>query len=79
MAEEVAIAFIDGRFSHKGEDYKTDAKEEVVFTHDFKGPVARVRRGYGLTMNLGNFESARFDVTLELPCYVEDIDAADSI
>lgn len=77
MAEEAAVAFIDGRFVHKGEEYDARAKEEVVLVHDFKGPVARVRRGYGLTMNLGNYESARFDVILELPCYPEDIDAAD--
>jgi hypothetical protein len=77
MAEEAAVAFIDGRFVHKGEEYDSTSKEETVLVHDFKGPVARVRRGYGLTMNLGNYESARFDVVLEVPCYVEDIDAAD--
>lgn len=75
--EEAAVAFIDGRFLHKGKEYKATASDEVVMVHDFKGPVARVRRGYGLTMNLGNYESARFDVTLELPCYPEDVDAAD--
>lgn len=77
MAEEAAIAFIDGRFLHKGKEYDSKSSEEVVHVHDFKGPVARVRRGYGLTMNLGNYESARFDVVLELPCVVEDIDTAD--
>lgn len=77
MAEEAAVAFIDGRFLHKGKEYDSKATEEVVHVHDFDGPVARIRRGYGLTMNLGNYESARFDVVLELPCHVEDIDAAD--
>lgn len=77
MPQEAAVAFIDGRFLHKGNEYDSKATEEVVSVHDFDGPVARIRRGYGLTMNLGNYESARFDVTLELPCHVEDIDAAD--
>ena len=77
MAEEAAIAFIDGRYLRKGKEYKSDASEEVVSVHNFDGPVARVKRGYGLTMNLGTYESARFDVTLELPCHVEDVDAAD--
>lgn len=77
MAEEAAIAFIDGRYLHKGKEYKSNVSEEVVLAHNFDGPVARVKRGYGLTMNLGGYESARFDVVLELPCYVEDIDTAD--
>lgn len=77
MAEEAAVAFIDGRFLHRGKEYEATAKEETVLVHNFEGPVARVRRGYGLTLNLGNYESARFDVVLELPCHVEDIDAAD--
>lgn len=77
MAEEVAIAFVDGRFLHRGKEYKATAKEEIVLAHQFEGPVAHITRGYGLTLNLGNYESARFDVTLKLPCHVEDIDAAD--
>lgn len=77
MAEEAAVAFIDGRFLHRGKEYKATASEETVLVHNFEGPVARIKRGYGLTLNLGNYESARFDVTLELPCHVEDIDAAD--
>lgn len=77
MAEEAAIAFIDGRYLHRGKEFKSEASEEIVSVHKFDGPVARVKRGYGLTMNLSNYESARFDVILELPCYVEDIDAAD--
>lgn len=77
MAEEVAIAFVDGRFLHRGKEYRATAKEEIVHVHKYEGPVARIKRGYGLTMNLGNYESARFDVTLELPCHVEDVDAAD--
>jgi len=29
---------------------------------------AKVKFGYGLTINLGNYESARIDVGVELPC-----------
>ena len=36
-----------------------------------------VTRGYGLTLNLGNYESARFDVTITMPCYPEDVEACD--
>lgn len=77
MAEEAAVAFIDGRFLHRGKEYKATAKEEIVQVHNFDRPVARVKRGYGLTLNLGNYESARFDVSIEVPCYLEDVDLAD--
>ena len=30
---------------------------------------ARLRLGGGITKNLGNFESARFDVSLDMPCH----------
>jgi len=76
--EEVGIGFINGRFLHRGKEYDSYAKEEIVTPpHQFEGPVARVGRGYGLTLNLTNYESARFDVYLEVPCHVEDIDNAD--
>jgi len=39
--------------------------------------VAKVRRGYGLTLNLGNYESARCDVSIEVPCVLQDVGAAD--
>lgn len=40
------------------------------------GQQARVRFGAGLTINLGNFESARIDVQVELPCDADNITAA---
>lgn len=38
--------------------------------------LAHVRFGAGLTINLGNFESARLDVQVELPCDVEGLTEA---
>jgi len=37
---------------------------------------AWVKASYGLTLNLGNYESARADAGVTLPCYVEEIDKA---
>lgn len=34
---------------------------------------AFVRASTGLTINLGNFESARVDVSVTLPCYPEEV------
>lgn len=75
--EKQAVAFVNGRYFHRNDQYQESASEEVVSTHVFDGQVAKVRRGYGLTINLGNYESARFDVSLEVPCYIEDVNAAD--
>jgi hypothetical protein len=35
-----------------------------------------VEIGYGLTLNIGNYESARIDVRISLPCYREETDDA---
>lgn len=70
--EHAIIAIVDNRFIHNSEP-----KTEVLGVVKFETTPAIVRRGYGLTLNLGNYESARIDVSIELPCYVEDIDRAD--
>lgn len=57
---------------------------DSVETHDeielevrvFETEPAHVRAGYGLTLNLGNYESARCDAGVTLPCYVEEVDSA---
>lgn len=75
--EESIIEFVNGRFVHRGDTYKETATEHVLKTHVFSGQTAKVVRGYGLTLNLKNYESARFDVRVEVPCYIEDVDVAD--
>lgn len=75
--DKSAVAFVNGRFFHRGDAHKEDTAVEKVLTHKWDGPVARVRRACGLTLSLGPYESARFDVSLEVPCLPEDIDAAD--
>ena len=39
-------------------------------------PPATVRVGVGMTINTGNFESLRLDVSVSLPCLPEEVDAA---
>jgi len=51
--------------------------EETEFSvQDFEVEPAWVKAGYGLTINLGNYESARCDVGVTLPTYVEEIPSA---
>lgn len=40
------------------------------------GELARVKVGLGMTINLGNYESARVDVGVELPCRVAEVNDA---
>jgi hypothetical protein len=73
------VAFIDNRFVFKKETQREQFSEEILGYVKFqKGdPISKVNRGYGLTLNLGNFESARLDVGIEVPCLFPDVDAAD--
>jgi hypothetical protein len=75
--EHAAVAFVENRFVFKSELQRETSSEELVSVRKFDGEVARIRRGYGLTLNLGNYESARLDVSIEVPCYVDDVAAAD--
>mgnify|MGYP003418022670 FL=1 len=71
------VARIGARFVRSGKEEVIKETEEVIEPAVFKTAPAMVTRGYGLTLNLGNYESARFDVTIVMPCYPEDVDACD--
>jgi len=49
---------------------KTDDK--MIRVGIFKTQTTKVSISKGLTINLGNFESARVTVGLDIPCYVEE-------
>lgn len=54
-----------------------EIKEEAdLEVRTFEVEPAYVRGGYGLTINLGNYESARCDVSVSLPCYREEVKEA---
>ena len=52
------------------------SEEETLEVRQFVTPPAKIGLEYGLTVNMGNYNSARVSVTLELPCYVEEINEA---
>jgi len=56
-----------------GPEEVTNEKIEIA---GFAVEPARVQVDYGLTLSLGNFESARLGVSVSLPCYREEIDEA---
>lgn len=51
-------------------------EEEVLEVHQFVTEPAKVVVDYGLTLNLGNYESARIGVAVTIPCYKEEIEKA---
>lgn len=68
------VMTIDHRFRRGNGDEKViKSTTENLEVKRFETHPAYVRRGYGVTLNLGNYESARVDVSVEVPCYVEDI------
>jgi len=50
--------------------------EDVIAVHEFRTEPARVMVDYSLTMNLGNYESAKIGVSMQVPCYTEEVDEA---
>jgi hypothetical protein len=50
--------------------------EDIIAVHKFETTPAEVAVDYALTMNLGNYESAKIGVSVRVPCYVEEVDQA---
>lgn len=72
------VLTVDHRFRRSdGSEQVIASGSEVVEVRDFKAKPAVVKRHYGVTLNLGNYESARIEVGVEVPCYMEDVELAD--
>lgn len=71
MTSELRFIRGDGTcYSSKSEQTEGEVKK-------FSTKPAVVKRVYGMTINMGNYESARVEVGVEIPCHIEDIDLAD--
>jgi hypothetical protein len=57
-------------------DSAEKVSETEIAVHVFTTAPAEVAFEAGGTINLGNYESARFMVSIRVPCYREDVDAA---
>lgn len=53
-----------------------DNSEETLEVHSFVTSPANVSVEMGMTLNLGNYESARITVSLSVPCYKEELEEA---
>lgn len=59
-------------------DKSTSESEEVVEEKAFEQPTANVGVAFATTKNLGNYESLKVSVSINLPCYVDEIDEVQS-
>lgn len=72
------IVTVDNRYVRgSGEERIKTQEDEVIEVRRFDTEPALVRRGYGFTVNLGGYESAKITVEITVPCYVQDIELAD--
>ena len=76
MTEKNSKFYVNRSIGEAGKMPPPEGEEGVIAVHRFEGEVAKVSVDYALTMNLGNYESARISVSVELPCYREEIDDA---
>lgn len=69
-------AFVTRQYKVGSKEGLAQGGEEVIAVHRFATEPAKVEVSLGLTLNLGNFESARISVGVTVPCYKEETDAA---
>lgn len=65
-----------GRTTVTHPDGSMEQEEETVQEKAFEGPICNVGFSLAHTMNLGNYESLRFEVSLHMPVYAHEIDWA---
>jgi hypothetical protein len=73
---ENSTVYVSRAFETKGVRTSGSESEDVVAVHKFLTEPAKVSVDYALTINLGNFESAKIGVSVTVPCYVEEVDRA---
>lgn len=59
-----------------GQEPVTSEEEEILAVHRFITNPAEVEVSVGLTINTGNYNTAKLHVSVRLPCYKEEIDEA---
>ena len=55
-------------------DLVNDNSSETDPTVSMSEPLARVTIGMGRTINTGNYSSAKFDISVSLPCKVSELE-----
>lgn len=57
-----------------GREVKVEEEsDDTIAVHIFQTEPASVRIAKGMTINMGKFQSARFDCAVSYPCYAEQV------
>jgi len=59
-----------------GKEAASTEEEDIIAVHRFHTAPAEVEVSVGLTINTGNYNTARIQVSVRIPCYKEEIDEA---
>lgn len=78
VTQEAGTATAVGQLSHRGDMRGSRARDVLLEDRRFEEgqQPAFVRVGAGLTINTGNFESLRIDVSVTLPCLPSELEDA---
>lgn len=68
--------YVSKTYKLNGTESPTETTDEKVEVHRFETAPAEVSLEYGLTLNMGNYESCRLTVGIRVPCYKEQVEAA---
>ena len=67
---------VDRQFTKAGKLTDSDTVQDNLEVRTFLAAPAGVSVGYGATINLGDYESAKVNVQVSVPCYTEELDEA---
>jgi hypothetical protein len=73
---ENSMVFVTRTVGSKGGPTTSSESEDIIAVHKFVTDPAKVAVDYALTINLGNFESAKIGVSVTVPCYLEEMNEA---
>lgn len=73
---DAATAVVRKQYKTPEGEGPIEEQDELIEVQVFVVKPAEVRFGVGATINMGNFESARVDVMVTVPCYKEEVDDA---
>jgi len=78
LSEKVypSTMFVSKTFKDSSGNESTEQNDSIMEVRRFLTEPAKVSFEAGLTLNIGNYESARVAVCVVLPCYTEEVDDA---
>lgn len=77
ISQEIeGFRYVERTYSKSGDLLINKSNQEKIKVKKFFGKVAEVECSSGITINLGDYESAKVFCSVKLPCYVEEIEEA---